>query len=281
MYQGLWFGVKNRLPGFANKIHLKNTHTQTHILETVIIQSLMYFLRSVSSPSSLSRVKTTWRPNLNFLNCTKKRQQNITYQVLQYNSITAFLAFTLGCDIPLSKAEKGVKFDASSYQVGKEPYRARLGTSKAWCAKKDVVYTQYLLVNLSSVRHVSAIELQGAKWSFREFYVKKFLISYSIDGKKFKFYKTRSKTGESSLLVNYIYYYYYYASMYISLKPCYWLPLENIAMLPLGCDCFQTFPNQNKVFVKCRCSFSKNRLFIFYMSPFQGTVACWNLRRLS
>ena len=221
MYQGLWFGVKNRLPGFANKIHLKNTHTQTHILETVIIQSLMYFLRSVSSPSSLSRVKTTWRPNLNFLNCTKKRQQNITYQVLQYNSITAFLAFTLGCDIPLSKAEKGVKFDASSYQVGKEPYRARLGTSKAWCAKKDVVYTQYLLVNLSSVRHVSAIELQGAKWSFREFYVKKFLISYSIDGKKFKFYKTRSKTGESSLLVNYIYYYYYYASMYISLKPCY------------------------------------------------------------
>ena len=101
--------------------------------------------------------------------------------------------------MPLSE-DNGIKFAASSYEREREPYRARLGESKAWCAKTIVKYYEYLQVNLSSLRHVSAIELQGAKWSFIEYFVKTFLVSYSIDGKKYKFYK--SKSG-SKVVVNY------------------------------------------------------------------------------
>jgi hypothetical protein len=110
----------------------------------------------------------------------------------------------LGCDVPLSKKDKDFKFNASSYAIEREPFRARLHQKKAWCAKTDIKYKQYLQVNMGSLRHVSAIELQGAKWSFREFFVKTYLVSYSIDGVKWKFYKSKTKSG-SSKLVNFIF----------------------------------------------------------------------------
>ena len=147
--------------------------------------------------------KTKWRLNLKFLSCTKLPKiwrPNVSSQVVWHKNITKSLAFVLGCDIPLSEADNGIKFAASSYELEREPYRARLSESKAWCAKAIVKYAEYLQVNLSSLRHVSAIELQGAKWSFMEYFVKTFLVSYSIDGKKYKFYK--SKSGSKSM-VNY------------------------------------------------------------------------------
>ena len=112
----------------------------------------------------------------------------------------------LGCDIPLSKREKTLKFNASSHAMDREPYRARLDQSKAWCAKTNIKYKQYLEVDLGSLRHVSAIELHGAKWSFREYFVKTYLVSYSIDGVKWKFYKTKTKSGYSGLVNIYILY---------------------------------------------------------------------------
>ncbi|XP_028395105.1 uncharacterized protein LOC114519213 isoform X2 [Dendronephthya gigantea] len=118
--------------------------------------------------------------------------------------VTASLASAArkGCNIPLSKTDKGVKFTASSYDYGKEPYRARMDESKAWCAAKGTVkYRGYIQVELSTLRHVSAIEVQGAKWSFQEFYTKKYIVSYSLDGSKrsFRFYKTPTKTGKKVL----------------------------------------------------------------------------------
>jgi hypothetical protein len=99
-------------------------------------------------------------------------------------------------------------FGASSYAPDGEPYRAQMDERKAWCAKKGVKFYDFLQVNLSSLRHISAIELQGAEWSFMEHYVRTFLISYSIDGTKWKFYK--SKTGSKRAVNIYIYYYVYY-----------------------------------------------------------------------
>ena len=66
-------------------------------------------------------------------------------------------------------------------------------------------------MDLGNLRHVSAIELQGATWSFRDFFVKTFFVSYSIDGVKWKFYK---RSG-SKRVVNFIYFCHLYTSIVV------------------------------------------------------------------
>ena len=107
-----------------------------------------------------------------------------------------------GCDVPLSKKDKSVKFNASSYATEREPYRARFDQPWAWCPKTNIRYKEYFQVDFGSLRHVSAIELQGAEWSYREFFVKTFFVSYSIDGVKWKFYKRSGSKGAPWTIFN-------------------------------------------------------------------------------
>lgn len=117
--------------------------------------------------------------------------------MFRQENLTLPIALISGCDIPLSKTDEGFKFSASSSGYGKEASYAKLDEPRGWCAKTEVIYREYLQVNLSRPQHIAAIQTQGFKYSYRDFYVKKFFVGYSLEGKVWKAYKSSSKRKRS------------------------------------------------------------------------------------
>lgn len=79
---------------------------------------------------------------------------------------------------------------ASSFQVGGEPWRARLGLGSGWIPLTSSFPTEYLEIDLGEPKVVSYVEVQGAPDA--EGWSSSFLLDYKMDSSEiWKNYKPR------------------------------------------------------------------------------------------
>ena len=106
----------------------------------------------------------------------------------------------VGCGAPLGvedgRIPKSSMLASSMWDARHGPWRGRLnmqivrGSYGAWCARYNNVF-QWLQVNLGYLSRVVAVATQG-RYGNKQ-WVRKYELSYSFGGNKFKFYSIKGK----------------------------------------------------------------------------------------